>query len=79
MVWTTENTGKGVVPNDKCNWPKLSREILSEEEKSEGKTASHSNAITIWKLTCGILTGMIDRTTTKLGDLMRYIFIRKVG
>lgn len=54
MVRTTENTGKRVVLNEKWNWPKLSREILksSEEEKSEGKTTSHINAIVLWKLTC---------------------------
>ena len=37
MVWTTENTGKGVVQNDKCNWPKLSREILREVRKRRVK------------------------------------------
>lgn len=39
LVRTTENTGKRVVLNDKCNWPKLSREILKKflKEKVKGK------------------------------------------
>lgn len=80
MVRTTENTGKSVVLNEKCNWPKLPREILkrSEEEKREGKTTSHSNAIVLWKLTCGKGIGVLDRTATKLGDLMRYTLTGKV-
>ena len=37
MVRTTENTGKRVVLNDKCNWPKLLREILKEVRKRRVK------------------------------------------
>ena len=37
VVRTTENTGKRVVLNDKCNWPKLLREILKEVRKRRVK------------------------------------------